>query len=115
MTDNDPIAWRAVTYGTPILTTDGTRLGTVHEMLGSDEEDIFHGVRFAADKHQDVMIPASEISSMTSSAVMTSMTAAEVAGLPAYDDVATFHLASVGWLRKHVGWKQDSKSDEEPG
>jgi hypothetical protein len=29
--------------------------------------------------------------------------------------VATYHLASVGWLRKHLGWKKDAKSDEEPG
>ena len=115
MTDNDAIAWRAVTYGTPVLTNDGTKVGTVHEMLGSDEEDIFHGVRLAADKHHDVMIPASDIASLTSSAVTTSMTAAEVADLPPYEETATYHLASVGWLRKHLGWKQDSKSDEEPG
>ena len=115
MTDNDPIAWRAVTYGTPVVTTDGTRVGTVHEMLGSDGEDIFHGVRVAADNRHDVMIPASDIASMTAGAVTTTMGAAEVASLPAYDESATYHLASVGWLRKHVGWKQDSKSDEEPG
>jgi hypothetical protein len=115
MTDNDAIAWRAVTYGTQVLSSDGTKVGTVHEMLGSDEEDIFHGVRLAADKHHDVMIPSSDIASMTHSAVTTSLSAAEVASLPAYDETATFHLASVGWLRKHLGWKQDSKSDEEPG
>ncbi|HEY7024185.1 MAG TPA: hypothetical protein VH371_04410 [Candidatus Limnocylindrales bacterium] len=115
MTDNDAIAWRAVTYGTPVLTNDGTMVGTVHEMLGADEEDIFHGVRLAASNHHDVMIPASEIAAMTRSAVTTSMSAAEVADLPAYDETATYHLASVGWLRKHLGWKQDSKSDEEPG
>ena len=50
MTDNDAIAWRAVTYGTPVSSSDGTKVGTVHEMLGSDEEDIFHGVRLAAEQ-----------------------------------------------------------------
>ena len=29
--------------------------------------------------------------------------------------LAPFHLASVGWLRKHLGWKKDAKGDEEPG
>lgn len=115
MTDNDEIAWRAVTYGTPVLSSDGNKVGTVHEMLGSDEEDIFHGIRLAGDKHRDVMIPSSDIASMNRSAVTTSLSAAEVASLPEYDETATFHLASVGWLRKHLGWKQDSKSDEEPG
>jgi len=40
---------------------------------------------------------------------------AAVEALPAYAEHATYHLASVGWLRRHVGWKEDSKSDEEPG
>jgi hypothetical protein len=115
MTDNDQIAWRAVTYGTPVITDDGTKVGTVHEMLGSDEEDIFHGIRVAAERHDDVMIAASDVSSMTSSAVTTSLTPSEVAGLPEYKEEATYHLASVGWLRKHLGWKKDSQSDEEPG
>lgn len=115
MSDEDAIAWRAVKYGTPVVTKDGTKVGTVHEMLGSDEEDIFHGVRVAADKHHDVMIAASDITSMTSPAVTTSMTADEVASLPEYREEATYHLASVGWLRKHLGWKKDSESDEEPG
>ena len=47
--------------------------------------------------------------------VGTALTRSQVEGLPTYDETATYHLASVGWLRKHLGWKQDAKSDEEPG
>ena len=36
-----------------------------------------------------------------------------VTGLADFHESATYHLASVGWLRKHLGWKADSKSDEE--
>ncbi len=115
MTDNDQIAWRAVVYGTPVLASDGTRAGTVHEVLGSDEEDIFHGIRVARPGHHDVMIPSEDISTMTSAAVTADLTAEDIDGLQPYNDEATYHLASVGWLRKHMGWKQDSKSDEEPG
>ena len=115
MSDNDPISWRVVVYGTAVVAADGTKVGTVREVLGSDEEDIFHGIRVVADGHKDVMIPSSDIGGMTSSAVTTSLSSAEFAALPAYDESATYHLASVGWLRKHLGWKQDSKSDEEPG
>lgn len=115
MTDNDQISWRAVRFGTPVLTLGGARVGKVHEVLGSDSEDIFHGVRVAADKHHDVMIAASDISSMTARAVTTGLSADEVADLPAYDETATYHLASVGWLRKHLGWQQDATSREEPG
>ena len=45
MADTDPIGWRAVVYGTPVTTVDGVRVGTIREVLGSDSEDIFHGLR----------------------------------------------------------------------
>ena len=69
MTDNDPISWRAIVYGTPVMASDGTKLGTVKEVLGSDEEDIFHGIRVATDGHHDVMLPASNTSELTAVAV----------------------------------------------
>jgi len=38
-----------------------------------------------------------------------------VEALPTFADTQNYHLSSVGWLRKHLGWRQDSKSDEEAG
>ena len=79
-------------------------------------EDIFHGLRVAqAGRHGDVMVSADDIASMTLAEVRTVLTRSEFDGLPAYDETATYHLASVGWLRKHLGWRKDAKSDEEPG
>jgi uncharacterized protein YrrD len=115
MRDNDPVSWRGLVYNTPVVTADGNKVGTVHEVLGSDAEDIFHGIRLANGRHHDVMLAASDITSMSHSAIVTSLSADDVAALPLYDETATYHLASVGWLRKHLGWKQDSHSDEEPG
>jgi hypothetical protein len=115
MGDNDPVSWRDVVYGTPVVGADGTRAGTVREILGSDEEDIFHGVRVAVAHQRDVMLSAEDVAGLTTSAVTSSLPAAEIDALPAYDEHATYHLASVGWLRRHLGWRQDSKSDEEPG
>src|SRR3954453_23479252 len=111
MRDNDPVSWRGLVYNTPVVTADGNKVGTVHEVLGSDAEDIFHGIRLANARHHDVMLAASDITSMSHSAVVTSLSADDVAALPLYDETATLHLASVGWLRKHLGWKQDSDSD----
>jgi len=116
MTDSDPIGWRGIVYDTPVTTVDGGRVGTVHEVLGSDSEDIFHGLRVRlADGHRDVMIPADNVMSMSTSEVRIGLSRAETEALPKYDEVATYHLASVGWLRKHLGWTKDSSSDEEPG
>jgi hypothetical protein len=119
--DPEPVAWRGLIYGTPVLASDGARVGSVREVLGSDEEDIFHGLRVELDAaKRDVMIRADDIDLMSDSGVRVGLTATEIEGLPTYDDEATYHLASVGWLRSHLGrgpvsWKRDSKSDEEAG
>jgi hypothetical protein len=114
MSDNDPISWRAIVYGTPVIGSDGAKAGTVREVLGSDEEDIFHGVRVGLDGHPDVMLSATNISGLTAAAITAEISAAEIHALPPYSETASYHIASVGW-RKHLGWQQDSKSDEEPG
>jgi len=115
MTDNEPIGWRGVVYGTRVVAADGATVGSVREVPGSDDEDIFHGIRVALAHHGDVMLSANDITALTTSAVTSSLDASEIEALPPYDDQATYHLASVGWLRKHLGWQQDSRSDEEPG
>ena len=116
MPETNSIAWRAVVYGTPVSTADGVRVGTVREMLGSDAEDIFHGIRVRLTAgHRDVMIRADDVSTLTAEEVQTNLSRSDIEALPTYDDVATYHLASVGWLRKHLGWSKDSASDEEPG
>ena len=115
MTDNDPISWRAIVYGTPVVANDGAQVGTVKEVLGSDEEDIFHGLRVAVDGHKDVMLLADYVSGLTAAAVSADLTPSELQALPAYDETSNYHLSSVGRFRKHLGWKEDSKSDEEPG
>jgi hypothetical protein len=116
MPDGEPVSWRGLVYGTAVVASDGTPVGSVREVLGSDADDIFHGLRVhLAAGDRDVMVAAEEIDSLGSSDVRVGMTAPEIAALPKYDESATYHLASVGWLRKHLGWKQDSKSDEEAG
>jgi hypothetical protein len=114
--ETDPISWRSIVYGTPVTAADGIRIGAVREVLGSDAEDIFHGLRVAlTGQRQDVMVAADDIARMTLVEVRTVLTRSQIDRLPAYDETATYHLASVGWLRKHLGWRTDAKSDEEPG
>jgi hypothetical protein len=116
MTETQPISWRVVVYGTPVVSSDGAKVGDVHEVLGSDADDIFHGIRVAlAHGHRDVMIAADDITMLSATEIRTDLTPSEIEALPTYEEEATYHLASVGWLRKHAGWKKDSESDEEPG
>jgi hypothetical protein len=114
--ETDPIGWRGVIYGTPVATSDGTPVGTVREVLGSDSEDIFHGLRVSlASGHRDVMVPADDVTALSHEKIETDLSRSAIDALQTYDEVSTYHLASVGWLRKHLGWSKDSASDEEPG
>jgi len=113
---NDPIGWRGVIYGTPVTAAEGVRVGAVREVLGSDAEDIFHGLRVRLSTgNRDVMVPSDDVTGLSESQIETDLSRAAIEALPSYDEAATYHLASVGWLRKHLGWKKDSASDEEPG
>ena len=114
--EDQPISWRSIVYGTPVTATDRIRIGVVHEVLGSDAEDIFHGLRVAlTGRREDVMVSADDIASMSLVEVRTVLTRSQIDVLSAFDETATYHLASVGWLRKHLGWRKDATSDEEPG
>ncbi len=115
-TDPTPISWRAVTYLTPVAAADGTVAGQVREILGSDAEDVFHGIRVGlTGASRDVMLSSEHVASMSAVRVDTDLATADFESLPTYVDEATYHLASVGWLRKHLGWTKDSAKDEEPG
>ena len=112
----DAIAWRAIRYGTPVTGPDGGRVGVVREVLGSDGEDIFHGMRVRLEKGgRDVMIGADDVTIISTDRVAIDLDGPTANALPDFDVPATYHLASVGWLRHHLGWKEDAKSDEEPG
>jgi hypothetical protein len=116
LTDDDPIAWRAIVYDTPVFAAGGEHVGTVREVLGSDAEDVFHGLRVGADDEKgDRLLLADDVSLITRSRIETGLSADEVAALKPYHEQDTYHLASVGWLRRHLGWRKDSQSDEEPG
>jgi hypothetical protein len=116
MSSNAPVSWRTIIYDTPVVSSDGQKVGTVHEVLGDDADDIFHGLRVALHEGgRDVMVASDNVGDLAVDAVHVDLSKAELEALPTYEEEATYHLASVGWLRKHLGWKQDSKSDEEPG
>jgi hypothetical protein len=115
MTDQ-PVSWRALLYGTRVLAADGATVGSVQEVLGSDSEDIFHGLRVRLDGHKrDVMISSGDLGELSNSGVKAELSADAIRQLPDYDEEATYHLASVGWLRRHLGWRRDSESDEKAG
>jgi len=103
-----PIAWRGVPQETPVRSSDGEEVGTLYDVLGSDAEDIFHGivVHLGRFGHQ-VFVPADQVSLMTSSHVNVSLTSEEIHALPEHAEDQGYHLGITGLFRRQVGWVKD--------
>lgn len=104
----DPIAWRGVAQDTPVHTSDGENVGTLSDMLGSDQEDIFHGIVVHLGRFgHHVFVPADQVSVMTRSHVDVALTSDEIHALPKHDEERQFDLGMVGIFRKHPGWTRE--------
>jgi uncharacterized protein YrrD len=71
-----PIAWSALSHGTPVLTSDGTELGKVSEVVADEQKDIFSGIRVDPGWFRDErFVPADLIDRLTRDAVYLSISA----------------------------------------
>jgi hypothetical protein len=82
---DDPVAWSYVEPGTEVVGRDGTRLGTVTAMLGTEAEGIFHGIALDAGRGPDRVIPADAVRSLTSSRVEVDLARDAVDDLEPYE------------------------------
>jgi PRC-barrel domain protein len=106
--NDDPIAWRGVTQDTPVRTSDGQNVGTLSDLLGSDREDIFHGIVVHLGRFgHHVFVPADQVTLMTRSHVDVSPTSEEIHALPKHDEERMYGLGMVGFFRKHPGWVRE--------
>lgn len=90
MPDDTPISWKAIPPKTPLLSSDGQSTGTVTEVLGSRDEDIFHGLIVHVSGQQRVLT-SDCVTSISQAGVVTDHTAAELLALPVYTPEPTFH------------------------
>jgi hypothetical protein len=104
---DEPVAWRAVPEDVEVR-SDGQPVGTLYDLLGSHEEDIFHGivVKLRSGSRR-VFVPADDVVLLTASHVDVSLSAAEVGALPEHTEERGFGLGMVGLFRKHVGWARE--------
>jgi len=101
----EPIAWRGVVQDTPVRTSDGETVGMLSDLLGSDQEDIFHGIVVHLGRFgHHVFVAADQVSLMTPSHVDVSLTSAEIHALPKHDEERQYDLGMVGLFRKRPGW-----------
>jgi len=106
--NEDPIAWRGVAQDTPVRSSDGEQVGTLSDLLGSDREDIFHGIVVHLGRlGHHVFVPADQVSLITRSHVDVALTSDEIHALPKHDEERQFDLGMVGLFRKHPGWVRE--------
>ena len=105
---DEPIAWRAITEDTPVRSSDAEDVGTVYDVLGSKEDDIFHGIVVHLGRlgHR-VLVLADDVSLITRLRVDVALSSAELHALPEHADEHTFHLGVTGMFRRRPGWSED--------
>jgi hypothetical protein len=108
-TDEDqPIAWMAVPEDTPVRSSDSEIVGTLSDMLGSRQEDIFHGIVVHLGRlGHHVFVSADQVSLLTRSVVGVALTSTEIHALPIHDEERQYDLGMVGLFRKHPGWLRE--------
>lgn len=105
--EEQPLAWIAILADTPVYSTSGQEVGTVHEVLGA--EDIFHGVVVHTGLlGHDVMIPATDVTRITNRRVDVALDTDSFRALPPYREEESYKLGFVGLLRRHLGWVADT-------
>lgn len=81
----DPVAWAYVEPGTDVVGREGVKLGTVEAMLGTETENIFHGVALSPSAGGPTrIIPANSVTSLTPSEVQVQVSTDEVESLEEY-------------------------------
>ncbi len=108
----DPISWRELTENMPVVTSDGETVGQLSEVLGSQEEDVFHGIEVHLGRlgHR-VFVPAAQVAGMTTAAVTLVLSSDEVHGLPEHTEERAFELGVQGRFRKRIGWVREKDWD----
>lgn len=67
---DDPVAWSYVDEGTPVVGPSGEELGKVAAMLGTETENIFHGVAVLPSSGGGArVVPADAVTGLTTSKV----------------------------------------------
>ena len=112
MDEPQPIAWTAIPRDTPVLAEDGQHVGKVIEVLGSREEDVFHGLVIEVAGAQRVLL-ADGINALMSTGIVTDRSALELAELPPYEPGTSYHAGLSRGLFGHLKSEKFFKDPED--
>jgi hypothetical protein len=109
--DGHAVHYSAVTPGTTVFGSDGTEVGTVHQVVDNYREHILDGIVFEDPSGDVRFVDGPEVGRTAERGVTLAITAAEAAKLPPPDPgVGTFKAdPGAGRLSRLFGrgWKRD--------
>jgi len=94
MTDDVPISYQAAVRGTPVLSSTGTKIGTLEHVLEVPEVDVFDGIVIATDGGQR-FIDADLVLQITRSYIRAGVDDAQVSQLPLPDGPPVYRVDGV--------------------
>ena len=78
----DPVSWFVVEPGWKIVAADGDEVGTVHEMLGDPERDIFDGIAVSTGAlTKPTYVPSEQVGEIREGEVHLALTGEQFAKL----------------------------------
>jgi hypothetical protein len=85
----DPVSWLQIEQGWSVVTADGGTLGSVFEITGDENADIFDGLaikskRFASAQY----VPAEQVAEIVPGEVRLKLTSAEASALEPFTEPA---------------------------
>jgi hypothetical protein len=81
----DPVSWLQIVQGWNVLTSDGTVIGTVAQVEGDKQEDIFDGLAISKDGEHILYVPGEQVGAIYPGEVNLKISAAEAARLEPFE------------------------------
>ena len=88
MNDEEPqVSWKVVEPGTPIVTADGEKDGSVSRLVGDPEADVFTGFTVRAGLlGGERLVPSERVKGIWPDHILVDMTKTDLEALPEYHD-----------------------------
>ncbi len=82
----DPVAWRVIESGWHVVTSDGDGVGTVHEVVGDRNADIFNGLAVSPGLFKSSRyVPAERVGAIYEDRVELDLSSDEFERLESYE------------------------------
>lgn len=84
----DPVAWTVVERGWAVAASDGNEVGTVDQVLGDPEADIFDGLAVGVGTvlNRPIYVPSEKVGAIEEGTVHLTIDADEYSRLPPYEE-----------------------------